>query len=140
MKLGKKIKSACNKLLFDKIKFKFDADYNEYKKVIKALNTIRCNEVLENEEGYMLPQNLGRIIILKTKPRVKQVYSMTRPGTKISNLHSFGWIYRVFHKEKILMRYPELFKFRAHRANMKVPLYEHIMNQTKDYLRLTDFN
>ena len=139
MKLGKNRKSSLNKEDFLKKGFKFDSDYTEYCKVIKAVNELRCKIILEHEEGHSLPFNLGRIIILKVKPRVKQVYSMTKPGTKLSNLHSYGWIYRVMHKEKLLMRYPALYNFRPHRQNLKMPLYNNIMNGLKEYFPQSDF-
>lgn len=139
MKTGKRRKNACNRKAFEAHKFKSEVTFEQYKQVIKALNTIRSQVIVDKEEGYSLPSNLGRIVILKAKPRVKNVYSMTRPGTRIYNLHSFGYVYRVFHKERILMRYPVLYKFRPHRQNIKVPLYNNIMNGVKDYYRQSDY-
>lgn len=138
MKVGKKIKTSYRRDVFKKGKFKFDADYQEFKAVIKELNTLRCTEILNNDEGHSLPNNLGRLIVLGTKPRVKNLYSMTRPGTRITNLHSFGWIYRVFHKERLLMRYPELFKFRPHRENLKKPIYNAVVIDGKSYIKQSD--
>lgn len=138
MKKGKKIKSSYNKTIFEKGKYKFDANLWEFKKVINKLNSERCKIILENDEGYSLPANLGRLIILGVKPRVKNLYSMTNPGTKITNIHSFGWIYRVFHKERILMRYPELYKFRPHRENLKVPINKAVVQEGKSYIKQSD--
>ena len=139
MKSGQKRKSSCGKELFEtKGKFKFEASYKEYREVMKRLNTLVCQTILNNEEGYSLPYNLGRLIILGTKPRVKNVYSMTQPGTRITNIHSFGWIYRVFHKERILIRYPELYKFRPHRENLKVPINVAIVKEGKSYIKQSD--
>lgn len=139
MRTGQKRKIVCNKEDFGQIKFKSDSNFKEFREVIKEINRLRCKNIIERQEGHMLPQNIGRLIILKTKPRVKQVYSMTQPGTKLSNLHTFGWIYRIFHKERILLRFPELFKFRANRQNLKMPLYSVIMNEERDYFKLTDY-
>lgn len=141
MKKGKKIINSGSKTTFKSIKFKqnFEADYDEYKKVVKAVNQLRCEDILESQEGHLLPSNIGKLIILKEKPRVKQVYSMTRPGTRIFNLHSFGYIYRVYFKDKLLLRYPELYRFRPHRANIKVPLYNIIVNSVRDYPKQSDF-
>lgn len=139
MKTGTKILNSGSKKTFNELKLKEGANFEDYQKVIKAMSLLRCEDILESDEGHILPNGLGKFIILKNLPRVSQVYSMTRPGTKIYNLHSFGWIYRVYHKEKLLLRYPDLHKFRPHRANLKVPLYNHIMNQTKDYYKHSDY-
>lgn len=139
MKVGKKIKSSYRKEIFNKGKFKFDADFKEFKKVIKLCNTYRCQMILTQEEGMSLPSNLGRLIILGVKPRVKNLYSMTTPGTKITNLHSFGWIYRVMHKEKLLMRYPTLYKFRPHRQNLKVPIFNAVVNKGKSFIKQPNY-
>lgn len=138
MKAGKKIKSSTRSEIFKKGQFKFDADLHEFKAVIKALNTERCKVVLQNDEGLSLPNSLGRLIILGTKPRVKNLYSMTRPGHKITNLHSFGWVYRVFHKERIAMRYGQLYKFRPHRENIKQGIHDAVVNHGKSYLKHND--
>lgn len=140
MKKATKILNSGNKNTYIKLKFTIkDPSYEEYQKVIKAINTIRCSDIVESEMGHQLPANLGKLIILKNLPRVSKLYSMTRPGVRIYNNHSFGWVYRIYHKENILMRYPNLFKWRSHRANIKVPLYNHIMNSTKDYYKHSDF-
>jgi hypothetical protein len=142
MKSGKKIINTGSRATFNKIKFKagFEADYDEYKKVVKEMNQLRCQDILESEEGHLLPSGIGKLIILKEKPRVKKVYSMTRPGTRIYNLHSFGYIYRVYFKERLLLRYPELYRFRPHRANIKVPLYDIIVSSKRDYQKQSDFS
>ncbi len=131
-------KSSTRKEIFLKGKFKFDADFDEFKSVIKLLNTYRCEEVVKNEEGYSMPNNIGRIIILGVKPKVKSLYSMTNPGTRISNLHSFGWIYRVFHKERWVMRYPELFRYRPHRQNIKMPIHDAVVTHGKSFMKHSD--
>lgn len=140
MKLGKKRKSACNRESFNSNMWRNNVTFEDYKKVIKALNILRCEKIVENDEGYSLPNSMGRIVILKLRPRVKNIYSMTQPGTRIYNIHSFGYVYRVFHKERLLLRYPVLYKFRPHRQGIKVPLYNHIMNGTKEYYRQSDHN
>lgn len=141
MKKATKIINSGSKDTFSKLKFKssITPDYDEYKKVVKAINEFRCQDIVESEEGHILPSNIGRLVILINKPRVSQVYSTSRPGTKIYNLHSFGWIARVYHKENILLRYPKLFRFRPHRANIKVPIYNHMMSSSKSYFKHSDY-
>lgn len=140
MKLSKKILNSGSKKTYESIKFKYpECNFEDFQKAIKAINILRCQDVLNSEEGHSLPSNVGKLIILKNKPRVKQVYSMTRPGTKIYNLHTFGYIYRIYHKETILLRYPYLFRFRAHRDNLKKPLKYILDNQIRDYFKLSEF-
>lgn len=141
MKTGQKRRSTLSRDTFNKMKFKegFDAKYEEYRTAIKAINKVRAAEIVDHEEGHVLPNNLGRVIILKVKPKIKKLYSMTRPGNRIFNLHSFQYIYKVHHKERLLLRYPELFKFRPHRANIKMPLYDNIMSGDKEYYKLSDY-
>jgi len=138
MKYSAKIENTGGRRFYESLKLK-NGDYDEYKKVIKAINQLRCQDILDSEEGHTLPSNLGKLIILKNKPRVKQMYSMTRPGVKIYNLHSFGYVYRIYHKETLLMRYPQLFRFRSHRQNLKMPLKYIIDNQIKDYYKQSDY-
>lgn len=135
MKQGKLRKISTRSELFNKANFKFDADIKEYKQVIKALNKERCNMLLNQDEGLALPQNMGRLIILGTKASVKKQYSVSTPGTRVFNLHSFGWIYRVFHKERIVLRYSELFKFRPNRQNIKMKIYDAVVNKGKSYIK-----
>lgn len=140
MKYSTRILNSGSKKTYEALKFKYsDTSYEEYKKTIIAINKLRCQDILESEEGHILPSNLGRIIILKNKPRVKQLYSMTRPGTRIYNLNTFGYVYRIFHKDRILLRYPHLFRFRAHRQNLKVPLKDILDNQIRDYFKQSDY-
>lgn len=142
MKTGIARKCAVSALMFKTLKFKFDADYKEFSKVIRAINKLRAANVIEKEGGEPLPMNLGRVIILKRKPKQTKLYSSTSGvgvPRRIFNMHSFGYVYKVWHKERILMRYPELYKFRPHRANIKVPLYNNIMEAKKEYLKLNDY-
>lgn len=134
MKLGRCRCISTRPDVFNKGEFKFDADIKEFKKVINALNKERCNMILNQDEGMALPQNMGRLIILGTKASVKNLYSVSKPGTRIFNLHTFGWIYRVFFKERIVLRYPELYKFRPSRDNIKKKIYEAVHNG-KSYIK-----
>lgn len=139
MKTGKKRRCAVSNEIFEKMKFKFDATYKEFREVITAVNTIRASLIVEHEEGHNLPNNLGRVIILKRKTNRKKLYSMTRPGVRIYNHHSFGFVYKVHHKDRILMRYPELYKFRPHRKNIKMPLKDYIDSGEKEYYHFSDY-
>lgn len=141
MKKGHKILNSGSRKSFDQMKWRpsMNADYDEFKKVIKAINEYRCQDIVDSDEGHQLPNNLGRLIVLGSEPRVKKLYSMTRPGKQIFNLHTFGIVYRCYHKERLLMRYPMLFNWRSHRQNIKMPLNKHLNNETRVYYKHTDF-
>lgn len=139
MKYSTKIINTGSKTVYNQLNIKEGGSHEEYKKVIKAISVLRCQDVLESEEGHLLPSGVGKLIILGNKPRVKQVYSMTRPGKKIFNLHTFGLVYRIYHKEYSALRYPVLFRWRSHRANLKVPLHHILVNQLKNYYPLRSF-
>jgi hypothetical protein len=142
MKKGHKIFNSGSRKAFNSIKFRTtvgEIKFEEYQRVVKAMNMLRCQEVVEEPSGHSLPNNLGKLIILGNKPRVKVVYSMTQPGTVIHNLHSFGIIYRCMHKSRDLMRYPQLYKWRSHRENIKKPMHNNIVNELKQYYKHTEF-
>ena len=139
MKTGEKRMSAVSAKTYKTAKFKFETTFKEFKAVTAVMNKLRAAEVVDNEIGATLPNNLGKIIILKRKPKITKLYSMTRPGTRIYNNHSFQFIAKVCHKERLLMRYPELYKFRPHRANIKMPLYDRMISGQESYFKVSDY-
>lgn len=145
MKFGKKRRSTLSAALFKKLKFplNFNIEYKDYKRIVQEVNKIRAQCVVDNDYGVNLPQFLGKIIILKRKPKITKLYSSTSGAgnsKRIFNLHSFQYIYKVCHMERALMRYNELYKFRPHRQNIKMPLYNNIMENKKYYYNFSDYH
>lgn len=135
MKRGNKRVSSLSKKTYSRLKWKQEIDYETFKKVIKSLNIEYCKALLINQEGIELPSGIGRLIILKNKPYYKKFHSSTT-GRRLLNLHSFGYVYKIFYKEKYSLRYPYLFKFRPNRVNIKIPLWKAIMSGTESYYKL----
>lgn len=135
--------TSLNKKNFENTTIKKKMSYAVYKEIISTCNKLIAQEVLDNEAGMLLPFNLGRLIILKTHPKVSQLYSATNPegkAKKVFNLHSYGWIYRTFHKERTLLKFPYLFKFKPNRETIKKPLYNKIMSGDANYLTAAEYN
>lgn len=134
---------SINKQFYKKSGLENKIDYNIFKEILIACNKLIAKQILENEAGFTLPFNLGKLIILKSLPRVSQVYTVTnseRKAKKVFNLHSYGWIYGVKHKERQFLKYPYLHKFKANRATLKKPLYEKIMNGEANYIETKQYH
>ncbi len=106
-------------------------DFKTYKKIIKKCNEEICLETLKSNAGFDLPLGLGKLLVLKSQPRVKNLYCVTNKegeAKEIFNLHSFGFVYKFTIRDKVSQRYKSLWKFRANRETLKKPLY-HIIHK-----------
>ena len=138
-----KIYRSINKEFYKRSGLSNKIDYTGFKEILTACNRAIAEEILENEAGFTLPFNLGKLIILKSLPRVCQVYSATNPNkeaVKVFNLHSYGWVYGVKHKERDFLKYPYLHKFKANRDTLKKPLYNKIMLDEANYLETKKYH
>lgn len=120
---------------------KTEIDYKTYSTVIKKSNEKIRDYILTNLLGFKLPSNLGYIAVSKIKPKYHHKLidwpATNRLGKVIplTNLHTFGYTYKIcFYKNT---RYSPLriFNFKAHRL-LKRMLANHIKTKNQDYLHL----
>lgn len=138
-----KIYRSINKDFYKRSGLANKLDYKAFKEILITCNKLIAEEILENESGFTLPFNLGKLIILKSLPRVCQVYSATNPNkqaVKVFNLHSYGWVYGIKHKERSFLKYPYLHKFKANRDTLKKPLYNKIMEGEANFLETKKYH
>ena len=129
---------------------------NDYKKFISRLNARISDELILNGEGYALPFNLGHILIQKRfKPN--GIYAAYKGKKKEFNFHSMGYVYNInFHRNTSRsIKYSEvytkgskvgdnptvdfdLFKYTAHRDNIRRPLNKIIKTYKRDYPNAKD--
>lgn len=72
----------------------------QYVEILKESNRLIAVAILENPQGFKLPNNIGYIAIDKYKVREKKPIDWTtthklKKLTFLTNLHSFGYIYRI---------------------------------------------
>ncbi len=144
MKTGIARKTFFTKKEYEVIKKKYEIplNYYFYRKLIKTYNKFLCEEILENENGSLLPLDLGKIRIRKYKPS-KEVHT-EQSGKKIEyNFHSLGYVYfftweRGFKYENRNKRNygikAKLFTFKAHRMNLKRPLAQIVKQGLQEYI------
>lgn len=111
-------------------------DYKTFKKIIETSNKEICLEILKSNVGFELPFGIGKLVIQKGQPRVKNLYTVTNKeqvAKEIFNLHSFGFIYKFTMVDKVSLKHKSLWKFRANREFLKKPLYHIIHSGLANY-------
>jgi hypothetical protein len=94
-----------------------DISYADFTNIIKESNKKIFETVLEDENGFKLPENLGYLCIIKYKTKKKAInWADTKKyGQKIYylNLHSFGYRYHIKWFKTGISRFAfnEVFKF-----------------------------
>lgn len=82
-----------------KEKTKSDMSYNEFSLIIKESNKKIHEAVIEDADGFKLPENLGYLCVIKYKTKKKAVnWADTKKYGKTIyylNLHSFGFRYHI---------------------------------------------
>lgn len=95
--------------------------FKEFSDIIKTSNKKIYDAIIEDEEGFKLPENLGYLCVTKYKTRKKAInWADTKKyGKKIYhlNLHSFGYSYHIKWFKTGICRFlfNEVFKFAPHR-------------------------
>ena len=114
-----------------------DISYGDFTKIIKESNKKIFETVLEDENGFKLPENLGYLCIIKYKTKKKAInWADTKKyGKKIYylNLHSFGYRYHIkwFKTGISRFQFHEVFKFAPLRI-MRTEVSKLVRNQ-KEY-------
>lgn len=82
-----------------KEKYKSDISYKEFSIIIKDSNKKIYQAVIEDENGFKLPENLGYLVVIKYKTKRKAInwIDTKKYGKTIYylNLHSFGYRYHI---------------------------------------------
>jgi hypothetical protein len=100
-----------------KEKYKSEISYSDFTSIIKETNKKIAESILEDEDGFKLPENLGYLCIIKYKTKKKAInWADTKKyGKKIYflNLHSFGYRYHIKWFKTGISRFAfnEVFKF-----------------------------
>lgn len=121
-----------------KQKHNIDISYSDFTTIIKESNKKIFNAILEDENGFKLPENLGYLCIIKYKTKKKAInWADTKKyGKKIYflNLHSFGYRYHIKWFKTGIARFAfnEVFKFAPLRI-MRTEVSKRIKSGQKDY-------
>ncbi len=82
-----------------KEKYKSEISYNEFTTIIKESNKKIFDAVVEDADGFKLPENLGYLCVIKYKTKKKAInWADTKKYGKTIyylNLHSFGYRYHI---------------------------------------------
>jgi hypothetical protein len=129
----------------------------EYRKFIDRIHGRVAEEEILNKEGHKLPFNMGYIMIQKLfKPN--GIFAAYKGKLKEYNFHSMGFVYLInfFKNQSKVLKYSDtykkvggkagtnpnvdldLFKFTAHRKNIRRPLSKIIKNHKRDYPNAKD--
>ena len=119
-------------------------DYSKWSKLMEDCNKMKAAEVVEKNNGTLLPCNIGYIILLLAEPKkhVKEIYSATNKGKSkvLYNFHTFGKVGKVFWKKIEKMPfYFYLWKFKPNRPNIKVPIYNKLNSSNYNYFDKHEF-
>lgn len=121
-----------------KQKHNIEISYSDFTNIIKESNKKIFNAVLEDENGFKLPENLGYFCIIKYKTKKKAINwaDSKKYGKKIYflNLHSFGYRYHIKWFKTGIARFAfnEVFKFAPLRL-MRTEVSKKIKAGVKDY-------
>lgn len=100
-----------------KDKTKSDITYQEFTKIVKASNKKIFDAIVEDADGFKLPENLGYLCVIKYKTKKKAInWAATKQyGKRIYylNLHSFGYRYHIKWFKTGISRFAfnEIYKF-----------------------------
>ena len=85
-----------------------DISYKDFTTIVKESNKKICNTVIEDENGFKLPENLGYLCVIKYKTKRKAINwpDTKKYGKKIYflNLHSFGYRYHINGLKQVYLR------------------------------------
>lgn len=121
-----------------KQKHNIDISYEDFTNIIKESNKRIFNAIIEDENGFKLPENLGYLCVIKYKTKKKAInWADTKKyGKKIYflNLHSFGYRYHIKWFKTGISRFAfnEVFKFAPLRI-MRTEVSKKIRAGYKDY-------
>lgn len=113
--------------------------YNQFIAVLKQSTSLIRDHILDNPLGFKLPYNLGYIAVDKFKAKDTYVavdWKATRRLGKrvpLTNLHSFGYMYKIKFFPNPKMNPIKNYVFNAHRVLNRL-LGANIKNQVKDYI------
>ena len=82
-----------------KEKYKSEISYNEFTTIVKESNRKIFDSIIEDADGFKLPENLGYLCVIKYKTKRKAInWGATKKYGKTIyylNLHSFGFRYHI---------------------------------------------
>lgn len=120
---------------------KSNIEYDKYIQILKESNKTIRECILTNELGFKLPLNLGYIAITKFKQRDNYVVTDWQNSVKykklipLTNLHSFGWMFKIKFYKNHRIKPLEIYQMQAHR-NIKRMLAQKIKSGQQNYLEL----
>lgn len=100
-----------------KEKFNSEISFKDFSNIIKESNKKIVQSVIEDEDGFKLPENLGYLCIIKYKSNKKRInWPDTKKYGKIIyylNLHSFNYLFHIKWFKTGISRftYNEVYKF-----------------------------
>jgi hypothetical protein len=123
--------------------------YADFTKIVKESNKMICDTIVDDENGFKLPENLGYLCIIKYKTKKKAInWQDTKKYGKtiyFLNLHSFGFRYHIKWFKTGISRFAfnEVFKFAPLRT-MRTDVSKNV-KASKEYYEWTlkdfwDFN
>jgi len=132
-----------------KEKTKSDISYSQFSEIIKVSNKKIFDAIVEDSDGFKLPENLGYLCVIKYKTKKKAInWADTKKYSKTIyylNLHSFGYRYHIKWFKTGISRFAfnEVYKF-APLRNLRNEVSKNIRAE-KDYNEWTlkdfwDFN
>lgn len=149
MKVGKRTKNFIKKEHFETLNLKLSLQ--EYRQFIRKIHVRICEEqILSTREGFIIPNKMGDISVVKQKKTegIYTTHSAIAKKKKEYNYHTFGFIYsikwdrkirgRLYHtnysnlvpkyKGNPIMWFP-VFQFTPTREHLKRALAKKIFNQ-----------
>jgi hypothetical protein len=114
-------------------------DYNQFILVLKSSTALIRDNILDNPLGFKLPYNLGYIAVDKFKAKDTYIavdwQSTRRLGRRVplTNLHSFGYMYKIKFFPNPKINPIKNYVFKAHRV-LKRLLASNIKRQLKNYI------
>lgn len=127
--------------LFKKAHPSTDISYQDYIAILKESNECIKQHILTNELGFKLPQSLGYVAVDKFKPSKRHVavdWINTRRLGKLvplTNMHSFGYVYKIKLYKNERIRPLLAYKMDAHRM-IKRELAQNIKQEKQNYITI----
>lgn len=142
-----KIKNRCNFInreTYNAFKDKYPEThitYNLFIDVLKNSTKLISEHILDNPLGFKLPYNLGYIAVDKFKAKDHYVIidwkATRRLGKRVplTNLHSFGFMYKIKFFKNPRINPLKNYSFNAHRL-LNRKLGDNILTNSKEYIEI----